>query len=72
MISPVGELGWKDKKMVINNGEIGELSQRIYDTITGIQAGKLADEFGWVTMIEYILLSRWMYWTFIISWPEAI
>lgn len=52
VISPVGELGWKDKKMVINNGEIGEISQKVYDTITGIQAGKLTDEFGWVTIVE--------------------
>lgn len=52
VISPVGELGWQDKKMVINNGEIGEISQKVYDTITGIQSGKLPDSFGWVTFLE--------------------
>ena len=52
VISPVGELGWQDKKMVINNFEIGEISQKVYDTITGIQSGKLKDEFGWVTIVE--------------------
>lgn len=47
VISPVGELGYKDQKIIINNNKIGELSQRLYDTITGIQLGKLPDTFGW-------------------------
>ena len=47
VISPVGKLRWKDDVMVINNNEIGETSQKIYDTVTGIQLGKLPDEFGW-------------------------
>jgi branched-chain amino acid aminotransferase len=33
--------------MVINNDKIGEVSQKIYDTVTGIQLGKLDDNFGW-------------------------
>jgi len=47
VISPVGKLRYVDDVMVINNGEIGELSQRLYDTMTGIQYGKLDDPFGW-------------------------
>lgn len=47
VISPVGELKWNDRKLVINNGEIGEVSQMLYDTLTGIQTGKLEDTFGW-------------------------
>ncbi|QTD42107.1 branched-chain amino acid aminotransferase [Sporosarcina sp. Te-1] len=47
VISPIGELFWKGEKMTIHNGEIGPLSKRIYDTITGIQTGKLEDPFGW-------------------------
>ena len=33
--------------MDINNGEIGPISQKLYDTLTGIQWGKLPDELGW-------------------------
>jgi len=47
VISPVGELKWQDEKIVINNGEIGDISQMLYDTLTGIQNGTLEDAFGW-------------------------
>ncbi len=47
VISPVGKLRYVDDVMIINNGEIGELSQKLYDTMTGIQYGKLDDPFGW-------------------------
>ena len=46
-ISPIGHLKWGDEVMDINNGEIGPISQRLYDTLTGIQWGKLPDELGW-------------------------
>lgn len=47
VISPIGELNWNHSKMIINNNQIGPLSKRLYDTITGIQYGKIKDEFGW-------------------------
>ena len=46
VISPVGELCYKDDKMVVNNNEIGEVSQFLYDTITGIQKGAIEDTFN--------------------------
>lgn len=52
IISPVGELRWGDKVMRINNNEIGEMTQRIFDTITNIQTGKQKDEMGWVVTID--------------------
>ncbi|MDN7242469.1 branched-chain amino acid aminotransferase [Planococcus sp. N028] len=52
IISPVGELNWQGRKITINNREIGEISQRLYDTITGIQRGKLEDPFGWVVELN--------------------
>ncbi|MCL1809092.1 MAG: branched-chain amino acid aminotransferase [Clostridiales bacterium] len=51
VISPVGELTWKDQKIAINNGEIGELSQKLYDELYGIQTGKLEDTMGWTTEV---------------------
>jgi branched-chain amino acid aminotransferase len=47
VISPIGELKWGDKVMTLNNGEIGEISQKIYDTLTGIQWGKIEGPEGW-------------------------
>ncbi len=47
VISPVGELNYHGDKLIINNGNIGELSQKLYDSITGIQTGRLPDTMGW-------------------------
>lgn len=52
VISPVGHLKWNDKIMEINNNEIGKISQMLYDTMTGIQWGKLPDEFGWISEVK--------------------
>ena len=51
VISPVGELYWKDKKLVINNGEIGDLSQKLYDELYGIQTGAIEDKYGWTVPV---------------------
>lgn len=47
VISPVGKLRYCDDVMVIGDGNIGEVSQKLYDTLTGIQWGRLEDPFGW-------------------------
>ncbi|MBR4073675.1 MAG: branched-chain amino acid aminotransferase [Clostridia bacterium] len=47
VVSPIGELCYKETKYPINNGEIGEVTQMLYDTLTGIQWGKLEDSYGW-------------------------
>ena len=52
VISPVGELAWDGKSLVINNGEIGELSQRLYDELYGIQTGEKEDTRGWIVPVE--------------------
>jgi branched-chain amino acid aminotransferase, group II len=52
VISPVGELKYGDLVMNINNGEIGALSQKIYDELTGIQKGERPDPFGWVYEVK--------------------
>ncbi len=51
VISPVGEMGWEDKHVVINGGEIGELTHRLYETLTGIQWGKIKDPYGWTVKV---------------------
>ncbi len=47
VVSPIGELCYKDVKYPVNNGQIGEVTQMLYDTLTGIQWGKAEDTFGW-------------------------
>ena len=51
VVSPIGELCYKDKKYCINNGKIGEVTQHLYDTLTGIQWGKIEDKFNWILKI---------------------
>ena len=52
VVSPVKELDWKGDKVFISDGKIGELTQKLYDTLTGIQWGKLPDEFGWTVKVD--------------------
>ncbi len=51
VISPVGEFCWKDQTITINDNEFGEIARRLYDAITGIQRGKIKDEFGWTVEV---------------------
>lgn len=51
VISPVGKLRYKDEVFGINNNEIGEVSQQLYDTLTGIQWGKCEDKFNWTVIL---------------------
>ncbi|MEF9853700.1 MAG: branched-chain amino acid aminotransferase [Hydrogenoanaerobacterium sp.] len=48
VISPIGELKIGDTVMRFNDGKIGEISQRLYDTLTGVQYGKLPDTHHWM------------------------
>ncbi|MBI5886252.1 MAG: branched-chain amino acid aminotransferase [Deltaproteobacteria bacterium] len=47
VISPVGEIAHGERKIVINNGRIGEFSHKVYEHITGIQYGDEPDTHGW-------------------------
>lgn len=52
VISPVGELNWNGQRLVVRDGRTGELSAKLYDTLTGIQRGELPDPLGWMLEIE--------------------
>jgi len=58
VISPVGELIWNDESLVIGSGETGEISKKLYDTITGIQKGAEADVFGWTAKVASLSESK--------------
>lgn len=51
VISPVGSLTFKDKEMVINNGQPGEMSLKLFDAITDIQYGRAEDTHSWMYYI---------------------
>ncbi|MBR2589344.1 MAG: branched-chain amino acid aminotransferase [Clostridia bacterium] len=52
VVSPIGEIAYDGVKYTINEGKIGELTQWLYDELTGIQWGKKEDKFGWITKID--------------------
>ena len=52
VISPIGEFLWNGEKMIVQSGETGVLSRKLYDTLTGVQTGKVADELNWTTKVE--------------------
>lgn len=54
VISPVGELTWKDQSIIINDNQIGQLSQDIYNEMTGIQLGKKEDPFNWTVKVAQV------------------
>ena len=51
VITPVGKLCYKDESLQLTGGKVGKITQKLYDTLTGIQTGKLKDEFGWVRFV---------------------
>ena len=51
VVSPVGEMGWNDEHAVVNGGQIGAVTQKLYDTLTGIQWGTLEDPYGWTVKV---------------------
>lgn len=51
VVSPIGQLYYNDKTYTINNNEIGEVTQKLYDKLTGIQWGKIEDTYKWTVEI---------------------
>lgn len=51
VVSPIGELAMGDKKVTVSGGKIGEITQKLYDELTGIQWGRVADPHGWITKL---------------------
>ena len=53
VISPVGRLRYEDDVMTVGDGGIGPVSQKLYDTVTGIQSGAIKDPYGnWHVCVE--------------------
>jgi len=52
VVSPIGLLAWGDQKVTVSGGQIGALTQKLYDTLTGIQWGTQPDPYGWTVPVE--------------------
>lgn len=51
VVSPVKKLDYEDQTAQIGHGEIGPLTQKLYDTLTGIQWGRIPDTRGWIVPV---------------------
>ena len=51
VVSPIGRLMYNDVEYSINGEKIGEVTQKLYDVLTGIQWGKIEDSYGWIYKI---------------------
>ena len=52
VVSPIGQLFYKGEGFTVGNGGIGEVTQKLYDTLTGIQWGRVEDTFGWTMPLD--------------------
>lgn len=48
VVSPIGKLFYEGNEYIVSNNEIGALTQKLYDNLTGIQWGKIEDKHGWL------------------------
>jgi branched-chain amino acid aminotransferase len=52
VVSPIGQFTYRDRTAKIGDGQTtGVLTQKLYDTLTGIQYGRLPDPHGWVELL---------------------
>jgi branched-chain amino acid aminotransferase len=52
VISPVGEIFYKNQLHRVRDGNVGEWSQKLYDEIVGVQYGERGDSFGWMREVK--------------------
>jgi branched-chain amino acid aminotransferase len=51
VVSPVGQFTYRDRTVKLGGGTAGKLTLKLYDTLTGIQYGRLPDPHGWVELL---------------------
>jgi branched-chain amino acid aminotransferase len=51
VVSPVGQFTFRDRTVALNDGQAGKLTLKLYETLTGIQYGRLPDPHGWVEFV---------------------
>ena len=51
VIAPVGELSYQGHGIIVNEGRVGEITQRLYDAVTAIQYARMPDTHGWMVPV---------------------
>ncbi len=51
IVAPIGSINYQGKEHIFSEGEIGEITNELYNDLTGIQFGTTNDKFGWMTEI---------------------
>jgi branched-chain amino acid aminotransferase len=51
VVSPVGQFTFRDRTVTLGGGHAGKLTLKLYETLTGIQYGRLPDPHGWVEFV---------------------
>jgi branched-chain amino acid aminotransferase len=51
VITPVSQVKYGDDEFTIGDGEPGEVTMALRDTLTGIQRGTFADTHGWMSRL---------------------
>ena len=51
VVSPIGQLSYGEETFSVTGGEIGPVAQKLYDTLTGIQWGRVEDPYGWSVVV---------------------
>jgi branched-chain amino acid aminotransferase len=52
VISPVGQLQYEDRVIIVREGTVGPMAQKFYDAITDIQYGRSDDPVGWIEPLD--------------------
>ncbi|MBQ7499430.1 MAG: branched-chain amino acid aminotransferase [Clostridia bacterium] len=52
VVSPISHLSYAGKTYTVGDCGIGRITQHLYDTLTGIQWGKIEDTHGWIVPVD--------------------
>jgi branched-chain amino acid aminotransferase len=51
VVSPVGQFTYRDRTVSLGDGQPGPRTLKLYETLTGIQYGRIPDPHGWVELL---------------------
>ena len=52
VVAPVSKFGYKEKEYVVGGGDSGPVAKHLFQTLTDIQYGRIADPYGWTHTIK--------------------
>ncbi len=52
VVAPVSKFGYKEKEYVVGGGESGPVAKQLFQTLTDIQYGRIADPYDWTHTIK--------------------